>query len=271
MTYVRSLRPRAVAAGGLAGLAACALIAGLAASGPGRHAAGAASAHLRASAPPRSAAALAGSPHAGGVTLVPDPEAAQSFPEASAGAPHPLAQTPGQAAASTSVAPGAPSDAQVRQELAQMRAALRAQHARVATARGGAAIDVQGSAQPPPGAPVAVARVIAGANAIATFPYRFGGGHASFVDDAYDCSGSLSYALAAGAMVSAPLTSGDFEHWGVPGPGRWITVLANVGHTYMYVAGLRFDTSGRSGPLGSRWQTAARSDSGFTARHWPGL
>jgi len=206
----------------------------------------------------------------GPVALVPDPEAPRSFPESSHEPAHALAQAPEQAAIS-SVAPGAPSDAEVRQELTQMQAALRAQHARVATARGGGALDVQGAAHAPAGAPAAIRRVIAGANAIAGFPYRFGGGHGSFIDDAYDCSGSLSYALAAGGMVSSPLTSGDFMRWGVAGPGRWITVLANEGHTYMVVAGLRYDTSGRDGPLGSRWQAARRSSAGFAARHWPGL
>jgi hypothetical protein len=39
----------------------------------------------------------------------------------------------------------------------------------------------------------------------------------------------------------------------------------------MYVAGLRFDTSGRDGPFGSRWQTAPRSLAGFTVRHPTGL
>jgi hypothetical protein len=116
-----------------------------------------------------------------------------------------------------------------------------------------------------------IARIIAGANAIATFPYVFGGGHASFVDTAYDCSGSLSYALAAGGLLTAPVTSGDLESWGVPGPGKYLTVFANPGHTFMYVDGLRYDTSGRSGVFGTRWQTAPRSLGGFVVRHWPGL
>jgi hypothetical protein len=93
--------------------------------------------------------------------------------------------------------------------------------------------------------------VIAGANAIANFPYVYGGGHASFVDNAYDCSGSVSYALAAGGLLSAPETSGQLESWGAPGPGKWITVYANAGHTYMYVniggAWMLYDTAGRSG------------------------
>jgi hypothetical protein len=66
-------------------------------------------------------------------------------------------------------------------------------------------------------------------------------------------------------------TSGGLTRWGEPGRGRWITVYAHAGHVYMEVGGLRFDTSGRAGRRGSRWQAARRSAGGFEARHWPGL
>ena len=163
----------------------------------------------------------------------------------------------------------------MREELAQMqaveRAARRKAQLRLQAVPGGGSIGGNGTIPIPAGVPEVVQRVIAGANAIADFPYVFGGGHGSFVDSAYDCSGSVSYALAAGGLLDRPLTSGELEHWGAPGPGKWITVYANAGHTFMYVGGLRFDTSGRDGPLGSRWQTAPRSLAGFTVRHFPGL
>src|SRR5208283_5011416 len=63
-----------------------------------------------------------------------------------------------------------------------------------------------------------VQKVIAGANAIADFPYVYGGGHASFVDNAYDCSGSVSYALAAGGLLSAPETSVNSRAGASPAP-----------------------------------------------------
>ena len=163
----------------------------------------------------------------------------------------------------------------MREELAQMqaveRAARRKAQLRLQAVPGGGSIGGNGTIPIPAGVPEAVQRVIAGANAIADFPYVFGGGHGSFVDSAYDCSGSVSYALAAGGLLSAPVTSGELERWGVPGPGRYITVFANGGHTYMYVDGVRYDTSGRSGIFASRWQVAARNNGGFVARHWPGL
>ncbi len=199
--------------------------------------------------------------------LVADPEAAQSSPLPAGSPAHAAAITPNQAALTSSVSPGAPTDAQVKAELRQMAAAEKAASA---AAQPGT-ISATGTVTPPKAGPATIARVINGANAIADFPYVFGGGHASFVDTAYDCSGSVSYALAAGGMLDQPLTSGDLETWGVPGPGRYLTVFANPGHTFMYVDGLRYDTSGRSGVFGSRWQTAPRSLAGFVVRHWPGL
>ena len=171
------------------------------------------------------------------------------------------------------VAPGAPSDAEVRAELRAMNAAIKSEQA---TPASGSAIGGDGTVQIPAGVPAVVARVIAGANAITDFPYVYGGGHASFVDSAYDCSGSVSYALAAAGLLSAPETSGQLESWGVPGPGRWISVYANAGHVYMFVDGLRYDTAGRTGVFSTRWQTgpdpvSGPSNAGFVVRHFPGL
>jgi cell wall-associated NlpC family hydrolase len=201
---------------------------------------------------------------------VPDPEAARSFP-APASARHKAAITP-TTAGEAAVAPGAPSDAEIRRELGQMRAAERAAQRQTLTpVAGGESIGGPGTITPPPGIPAVIARVIAGANAITDFPYVYGGGHASFVDNAYDCSGSVSYALAAGGLLSAPETSGELESWGAPGPGRWITVYANAGHTYMYVDGILYDTAGRSGVYASRWQVGGTDNTGYVVRHWPGL
>jgi len=131
-------------------------------------------------------------------------------------------------------------------------------------------VDTGGMVQPPPGAPAAVAEVIAAGNAIATLPYVYGGGHASFHADAYDCSGSVSYALAAAGLVSAPMDSTEFESWGEPGPGKWITVYANAGHAFMYVAGWRFDTVALA-ETGTRWSSSPTDTAGFVARHPAGL
>src|SRR3954470_300233 len=131
-------------------------------------------------------------------------------------------------------------------------------------------IDPGGMAQAPAGAPTAVKQVIAAGNAIAGLPYLYGGGHGSFSASAYDCSGSVSYALAAAGLLSSPLDSTAFESWGEAGVGKWITVYANAGHAFMVVAGWRFDTSALSGG-GTRWSRSMRSNGGFVARHPAGL
>ena len=120
------------------------------------------------------------------------------------------------------------------------------------------------------GLPITVRRVIAAGNRIAHKPYRYGGGHASFSDSGYDCSGSVSYALHGGGLLSVPKDSGEFMSYGSPGPGRHITIYAHPGHVYMVVNGRRFDTTGRDS-AGSRWQWESRSTSGYTVRHPPGL
>ncbi|HEX3875112.1 MAG TPA: hypothetical protein VHW26_13245 [Solirubrobacteraceae bacterium] len=200
--------------------------------------------------------------------MAPDPEAAESFPLPAGAASHAKAISPAQAALETSVSPGAPSDAQIEAQLKQMEGAEKAE--KEGSKPG--TISAAGTVTPPAYGPATVAAVIAGANAIADFPYVYGGGHASFVDNAYDCSGSVSYALAAGGLLSTPETSGDLEHWGVPGPGKYITVYANAGHTFMYIDGLRYDTVGRSGVFGTRWQVGTGGEGGgFVVRHWPGL
>jgi len=135
---------------------------------------------------------------------------------------------------------------------------------------GGLAINTGGMVQPPPGAPAAVAQVIAAGNAIATLPYVWGGGHGSFHASGYDCSGSVSYALAAAGLLSSPLDSTGFESWGEPGPGKWITVYANAGHAFMVVAGWRFDTVALA-EGGTRWSQTMTSTAGFVARHPSGL
>jgi peptidoglycan hydrolase CwlO-like protein len=135
---------------------------------------------------------------------------------------------------------------------------------------GGLAINTGGMVQAPPGAPAAVAQVIAAGNAIATLPYVWGGGHGSFHASGYDCSGSVSYALAAAGLLSSPLDSTGFESWGEPGPGKWITVYANAGHAFMVVAGWRFDTVALA-EGGTRWSQTMTSTAGFVARHPAGL
>src|SRR5690242_11283242 len=163
----------------------------------------------------------------------------------------------------------APSNSDVERQLAAFRRYLRSTPGVPVGAA--AAVLPDGTAVAPLSAPAVVAAVIQGGNEIARTPYKWGGGHGAWSDNGYDCSGSVSFALAGAGLLGQPLTSGQLMKYGAPGPGRWITIYANGTHTFMFVAGLRFDTSGRSGPLGTRWQPALRPTSGFVARHPPGL
>lgn len=147
-----------------------------------------------------------------------------------------------------------------------------------------------GSAAAPAAAPVEVQKAIWAANALQDKPYRYGGGHRSFADSGYDCSGTVSFALNAAGLLTSPLDSGSFMSWGEGGRGQWLTVYTNPGHAYAILAGLRLDTSaafvsrltsrrGRTTKLvsakaaerGPRWRPASRPSRGFTARHPVGL
>ena len=160
------------------------------------------------------------------------------------------------------IAEGAPSDAEIRRELQQAFGTSQVVNR--------ASLSGDGLATVPSSAPHAVEGIIRAANAVALLPYVYGGGHARWEDSAYDCSASVSFALAAAGFLKGPLDSTSFMSWGKPGPGKWVTIFANQGHAWMIVAGLRFDTSGlRIG--GSRWTAETRSTAGFVLRHPPGL
>jgi hypothetical protein len=155
--------------------------------------------------------------------------------------------------------------------------------------RGKATLLPSGLAIAPSDAPPQIKAIIEAGNKIATLPYVYGGGHnATFSGRGYDCSGSVSYALHGGGLLTSPLDSSSFMRWGDRGPGSWVTIYTNPGHAFMVVAGLRFDTSMRtpvsaaarrttsrigSGvtTLTTRWSTRMRSSDGYVIRHPAGF
>jgi cell wall-associated NlpC family hydrolase len=163
--------------------------------------------------------------------------------------------------------PGLPqpvSLSQVKQELAA--SGLSGQGARATLTGDGLAI-------PPANAPPLIEAMIQAGNMIAHLPYRYGGGHASFQDTAYDCSGSLSYVFASVGLLSVSVDSTQLMGMGDPGPGRWVTIYANPGHTFMEIAGLRFDTVALA-QTGSRWSNRGPDEPGlasYAVRHPAGL
>jgi hypothetical protein len=141
---------------------------------------------------------------------------------------------------------------------------------------GRATLRADGTAVAPADAPANIQAAIAAGNAIHTYPYIWGGGHRSFTDRGYDCSGAVSYVLHAAGLLSSPMASGPLaSSWGLPGKGRWITVFANASHAYMVVAGLRFDTSSGGDRWdqgkGPRWRKKKRKPLGYTAKYAPGF
>jgi hypothetical protein len=131
-----------------------------------------------------------------------------------------------------------------------------------------------GKAAAPKNAPLSVKRAIWAANQLRHKKYRYGGGHKSFDDRGYDCSGTISYVLGAGRLISAPMSSTEFRNYGDRGPGKWITIYAREGHTFAVIAGLRLDTTPYDryrGKWAPRWQTIYRPPRGFDARHPVGL
>jgi cell wall-associated NlpC family hydrolase len=133
------------------------------------------------------------------------------------------------------------------------------------------AVLLGGTALAPPGAPDAIKGAISSANLLVGQPYKWGGGHRSWSSIGYDCSGAVSYALAGGGLLTAPLTSSQLASWGVPGPGRWLTIYANPHHAYAVIAGLRWDTVGDARGSGPRWHPVDPYPHGFQVRHLPGL
>lgn len=138
------------------------------------------------------------------------------------------------------------------------------------TVPGSVAKIIDGIAYAPEDAPEAVKMVIWKGNEIVGMPYRYGGGHGSFEDTGYDCSGTISYALNGGGLLKRPRDSRSFFRYGARGAGDWITIFTNSGHAYMTVAGIRLDTSAADDPQGGkgpRWRPLRKSDRGYRVRH----
>jgi cell wall-associated NlpC family hydrolase len=134
---------------------------------------------------------------------------------------------------------------------------------------------INGVAYAPDQAPDAVKQAIWAANQIVGLPYRLGGGHKlGFTDHAYDCSGTVSFAMHGAGLLATPRDSSSFMRYGVAGKGQWITVYTNPSHAFAVIAGLRLDTSAAgdpSGASGPRWRPNLRSTRGYRARHPLGL
>jgi hypothetical protein len=140
------------------------------------------------------------------------------------------------------------------------------------TVAGDVAKIIKGVAYAPSFAPMLVKEAIWAGNEIRTKPYIYGGGHGTWNDAGYDCSGSVSYVLHAAGLLKTSMDSSGFESWGQRGLGQWITVYTNPAHAFVEIAGIRFDTSAQDDPnpppgSGPRWRPLMAGTPGFQARH----
>ncbi len=138
--------------------------------------------------------------------------------------------------------------------------------------RGNRAVLINGVAYAPSNAPMNIKNAIWAVNTLRHKPYVWGGGHGSFLDYGYDCSGAVSFALHYAGLLATPLPSNDLQNYGERGRGHWITIYARNGHTFAIIAGLRLDTSDLrgGGDVGPRWYADGRNARDFEARHAPG-
>jgi hypothetical protein len=132
-------------------------------------------------------------------------------------------------------------------------------------------LDQNGTAHAPPRAPKAVKKMVAAANSISQKPYKYGGGHRSFKDSGYDCSGATSYVLHAAGLLEKPLVSKGFFKYGDKGYGDWVNIFVRDGHVFLEIAGLRFDTGGTWNSTGPRWKPQSRGLKNYYVRHPKGL
>lgn len=123
----------------------------------------------------------------------------------------------------------------------------------------------------PENAPKAIKVAIWATNTLAKKPYVWGGGHGTFYDRGYDCSGTISFFLHHAGVLEQPTPSKAMQSYGECGPGKWVTIWARSGHVFAEICGLRLDTTGLRQEEGPRWRADYRAPNGFVARHPTGL
>lgn len=136
--------------------------------------------------------------------------------------------------------------------------------------------------------PVVQAMVVAG-NELQNLPYGSAGHPDPRGAPNEDCSSTLNYVLYRSGVrpISEILRENPlaqaYVNWGLPGPGRWVTIYATTSptdHVFVVIAGLRLDTSHNgtdSGPNrdqdGPRWRILNHLPTWahWSVRHPPGL
>ncbi len=141
----------------------------------------------------------------------------------------------------------------------------------------------------PAAAPALVRAMIQAGNELQELPYGTSGHPDPRGAVSEDCSSTINYVLyrsgvrpIAEIVRENPLAQ-DYIDWGLPGPGRWVSIYATTSpsdHVFMVIAGLRLDTSHNGtdvGPNrdedGPRWRVLDHIPTWahWSVRHPPGL
>jgi hypothetical protein len=141
----------------------------------------------------------------------------------------------------------------------------------------------------PAGVPATVQAMVVAGNELQSLPYGPAGHPDPLGAPNEDCSSTVNYVLyRAGVrplseIVSENPLAQDYVDWGLPGPGRWVTIYATTAptdHVFIVIAGLRLDTSHNGtdvGPNryedGPRWRVLDHIPewAHWSVRHPPGL
>ncbi len=141
----------------------------------------------------------------------------------------------------------------------------------------------------PAQAPAAVQAMVIAGNELQELPYGPGGHPDPRGASSEDCSSTVNYVLyrsgvrAIAEIVRENPLAQDYLDWGLPGPGRWVSIYATTvptDHVFIVIAGLRLDTSHDGtdvGPNrdqdGPRWRVLGQIPdwAHWSVRHPPGL
>lgn len=141
----------------------------------------------------------------------------------------------------------------------------------------------------PTGVPPVVQAMLMAGNELQDLPYGPAGHPDPLGVTSEDCSSTVNFVLYRSGVRSLteilrdnPLAQ-DYVDWGVPGPGRWVTIYSTTqptDHVFIVIAGLRLDTSYNGtdvGPnrneSGPRWRVLSYIPTWahWSVRHPPGL
>lgn len=141
----------------------------------------------------------------------------------------------------------------------------------------------------PAGAPVAVQAMVVAGNELQELPYGPSGHPDPRGAPNEDCSSTVNYVLYRSGVrpieeiVRMNPVAQDYVDWGLPGPGRWVSIYATTSpsnHVFMVIAGLRLDTSHNGTDIGPnrnedgpRWRILDHIPTWahWSVRHPPGL